>query len=467
MRLEWSDAMEKSQIETIVKNQREFFFTGATLDVSFRLDALKKLKVSIEKRSEEISAAIKSDLGKSEFESYMCEVGLTLSELSYMLKHTKKFAREKTVPTPITNFHSRSYKKPSPHGVVLIMSPWNYPFLLTLEPLVDALSAGNTAVVKPSAYSPATSDVIEKILHECFDEKYVAVVKGGRAENSALLETQFDYIFFTGSQSVGKTVLQSAAKFLTPATLELGGKSPCIVEKSANIKLAAKRIVFGKFLNCGQTCVAPDYVYCDETIKEEFLREVKKEIVRQYGNAPLENPDYGKIVNEKHFTRINLLIEKAKVVHGGASDERTLRIEPTVMDGVNFSDAIMQEEIFGPVMPILTFKSLDEAVQKINSLEHPLALYIFTSRKSLAKKVMARCGFGGGCINDVVIHLATSEMGFGGFGQSGMGAYHGEDGFRTFSHYKSIIDKKTWMDLPMRYQPYKKFFGKLLKIFLK
>lgn len=467
MRLEWSDAMEKSQIETIVKNQREFFFTGATLDVSFRLDALKKLKVSIEKRSEEISAAIKFDLGKSEFESYMCEVGLTLSELSYMLKHTKKFAREKTVPTPITNFHSRSYKKPSPHGVVLIMSPWNYPFLLTLEPLVDALSAGNTAVVKPSAYSPATSDVIEKILHECFEPKYVAVVKGGRAENSALLETQFDYIFFTGSQSVGKAVLQNAAKFLTPATLELGGKSPCIVEKSANIKLAAKRIVFGKFLNCGQTCVAPDYVYCDETIKEEFLREVKKEIVRQYGNAPLENPDYGKIVNEKHFSRINSLIEKAKVVHGGASDERTLRIEPTVMDGVNFSDAIMQEEIFGPVMPILTFKSLDEAVQKINSLEHPLALYIFTSRKSLAKKVMARCGFGGGCINDVVIHLATSEMGFGGFGQSGMGAYHGEDGFRTFSHYKSIIDKKTWMDLPMRYQPYKKFFGKLLKIFLK
>lgn len=459
--------MKENEIRELVQNQREFFLTGETLEVSRRIEALTKLKSCILRNEKAVFEAVKKDLGKSRFESYMCETGLVLSEISYMLKHIKALAREKTVWTPLAQFPSRSFQKPSPYGVVLIMSPWNYPFLLTLEPLVDALAAGNTAVLKPSAYSPHTSEVIEKIVKECFEDKYVAVVTGGRAENTCLLEQHFDYIFFTGSQNVGREVMRRAAEFLTPVTLELGGKSPCIVEKSASLKLAARRIVFGKYLNCGQTCVAPDYIYCDKEIKEPLMREIQKEIQRQYGKTPLNNSHYGKIINEKHFERICSLINEEKVVHGGKVRRESLKIEPTVMDGVTFEDAVMQEEIFGPVLPVLTYDSLDEAVNKINSMAHPLALYMFTNDKKAAKKVMGSCGFGGGCINDTIIHLATSEMGFGGFGESGMGSYHGKEGFDTFSHYKSIVDKKIWLDLPMRYQPYKKVNGKLIQMFLK
>ena len=459
--------MTEQEIKDIVTRQRKYFQTGATLPVSSRLAALQKLYHSISVHESEIHNALKKDLGKSGFESYMCETGMVLEELSYMLKHTPKFAREQRVRTPLAQFHSRSYKKPSPYGVTLIMSPWNYPFMLTLSPLVDALAAGNTAVVKPSAYSPHTSEVLRLILSECFEPQYVAVVTGGRAENTCLLHEHFDYIFFTGSQNVGKEVMRNAAEYLTPVTLELGGKSPCIVDQTADIKLAAKRIVFGKYLNCGQTCVAPDYVYCHRSVKDKLIKEVQKQIRRQYGKQPLCNSDYGKIINEKHFDRILSLIDEKKVVHGGDSDRNTLRIEPTVMDNVTFSDAVMQEEIFGPVMPVLTFDSLDEAIRRINSMPHPLALYLFTSDKKAARKVTARCGFGGGCINDTIIHLATSEMGFGGFGESGMGAYHGKTGFDTFTHYKSIVDKKTWIDLPMRYQPYRKQNEKMVRFFLK
>ena len=370
-------------------------------------------------------------------------------------------------PKPLAQFHSRSFKKPSPYGVTLIMSPWNYPFMLTLSPLADALAAGNTAVVKPSAYSPYTSEIIMKILSQCFDPQYVAVVTGGRAENTCLLREHFDYIFFTGSQAVGKEVMRNAAEHLTPVTLELGGKSPCIVDQSANIRLAARRIVFGKYLNCGQTCVAPDYIYCHRSVKDALVKEIKQQIQIQYGREPLHNPDYGKIINEKHFDRILGLIEERKTVHGGNSDRKALRIEPTVLDNVTFSDPVMQEEIFGPVMPILVFDSLEEVIEKINAMPHPLALYFFTSDKAAAKEVTSRCGFGGGCVNDTIIHLATTEMGFGGFGESGMGAYHGKTGFDTFSHYKSIVDKKTWLDLPMRYQPYRKMHEKMVRFFLK
>ena len=459
--------MTEQEIKDIVTRQRKYFQTGATLPVSSRLTALQKLYHAISGHEAEIHDALKKDLGKSGFESYMCETGMVLEEISYMLKHTPKFAREQRVRTPLAQFHSRSYKKPSPYGVTLIMSPWNYPFMLTLSPLVDALAAGNTAVVKPSAYSPHTSEVLRLILSECFEPQYVAVVTGGRAENTRLLHEHFDYIFFTGSQNVGKEVMRNAAEYLTPVTLELGGKSPCIVDQTADIKLAAKRIVFGKYLNCGQTCVAPDYVYCHRSVKEKLIKEVQKQIRRQYGKQPLHNSDYGKIINEKHFDRILGLIDEKKVIHGGDSDRNTLRIEPTVMDNVTFSDAVMQEEIFGPVLPILTFDSLDEAIRRINSMPHPLALYLFTSDKKAARKVTARCGFGGGCINDTIIHLATSEMGFGGFGESGMGAYHGKTGFDTFTHYKSIVDKKTWLDLPMRYQPYRKRNEKMVRFFLK
>lgn len=459
--------MTEQEIKDLVTRQRKYFQTGATLPVSVRVDALKRLYGVISGCEKEIHTALKRDLGKSGFESYMCETGLVLEEISYMLKHIHRFAREKNVRTPLAQFHSRSFKKPSPYGVTLIMSPWNYPFMLTLSPLVDALAAGNTAVVKPSAYSPHTSDVILQILSQCFDPEYVAVVTGGRAENTCLLREHFDYIFFTGSQSVGKEVMRNAAEHLTPVTLELGGKSPCIVDKSADIKLAARRIVFGKYLNCGQTCVAPDYIYCHRSVKDRLVKEVQKQIQKQYGKQPLRNPNYGKIINEKHFNRLLGLIDKNKTVHGGDSDRHALRIEPTVLDNVTFADAVMQEEIFGPIMPILIFDSMDEVIHNINAMPHPLALYLFTSDKAAAKKVTSRCGFGGGCINDTIIHLATTEMGFGGFGESGMGSYHGKVGFDTFSHYKSIVDKKTWIDLPMRYQPYRKLHEKMIRFFLK
>ena len=459
--------MTEQEIRCIVDGQRSFFLTGNTLDVEFRIQSLQKLKAFILKYESEIHAAIQKDLGKSNFESYMCETGLTLSEISYMLKHVRSFAKEKRVHTPLAQFHSRSYRKPSPHGVVLIMSPWNYPFLLTIEPLVDAIAAGNTVVIKPSAYSPNTSAVIYRMISECFSPEYVSVITGGRAENTCLLGEKFDYIFFTGSQSVGKEVMKKAAEHLTPVTLELGGKSPCIVEKSANLKLAAKRIVFGKYLNCGQTCVAPDYIYCDASVKDALLKEIRHQIRKQFGKEPLNNANYGNIINEKHFQRICSLIDPSKVVVGGETNPKHLRIAPTVMDHVTFQDSVMGQEIFGPVLPVLTYKTLDEAISQIQAMSHPLALYLFTSDQTIAQKVTSRCGFGGGCINDTIIHLATSEMGFGGFGESGMGSYHGKDGFDTFSHYKSIVDKKTWLDLPMRYQPYRAFHNKLIHMFLK
>lgn len=459
--------MDKNQIKQLIAMQRDYFYSGNTLPVQKRILALKKLKAAILHYQSDIEAALEKDLGKSSFEGYMCEIGMTLSEIDYMLKHIRSLAREQRVHTPLAQFASKSYRKPSPYGVVLIMSPWNYPFLLTLDPLVNALAAGNTVVLKPSAYSAHTSAIIEKLISECFPKKYVAVVTGGRTENTCLLEEHFDYIFFTGSQAVGKEVMRYASSHLTPVTLELGGKSPCIVDKTANIKLAAKRIVFGKFLNCGQTCVAPDYIYCDSSIKNALITEIKKQITLQFGKEPLSNKNYGKIINDKHFRRLLGLIDTEKVVAGGSFDEKALRIEPTVLNHVTFDNPVMQEEIFGPILPILTYDSLSSAITKINSMPHPLALYLFTSDKKTARKVTASCGFGGGCINDTIIHLATSEMGFGGFGESGMGSYHGKEGFRTFTHYKSIVDKKTWLDLPMRYQPYTDFHNKLIHLFLK
>ena len=459
--------MRQEEIEDIIRKQKEFFETGKTLNVNFRINSLRHLKHTVLKYEKEINEALKADLGKSAFESYMCETGMVLSELTYMIKHTAFFAGEKDVLTPLSQFAARSFVKPSPYGVTLIMSPWNYPFMLTLDPLADALAAGNTAVVKPSAYSPRTSEMIAKIIGECFDPAYVAVVTGGRKENSCLLGGEFDYIFFTGSQAVGREVLRNAAERLTPVTLELGGKSPCIVDSTAKLKLAAKRIVFGKFLNCGQTCVAPDYIYCDERIKDNLIEEIKLQIKKQFGDKPLLNENYGKIINEKHFNRLLGLINRDKVVYGGDSEKDRLRIEPTVMDNVSWDDAVMGEEIFGPLMPILTFKNINDAVKKINSRPHPLALYMFSEDRKNIRFVMSRCQFGGGCINDTIIHLATSRMGFGGVGASGMGAYHGKVGFDTFSHKKSIVDKKTWLDLPMRYQPYKQINDMLIKMFLK
>ena len=460
--------MTSEEIQSLLEKQRAYYRSGATIPVKFRVDQLRKLYETVKKYQNEINDALKSDLGKSHYEGFMCESGLVLTEISYMIKHTKKFAKRKTVATPLAQFHSHSYKQPVPYGNTLIMSPWNYPFLLTLDPLADALAAGNTAIVKPSAYSPETSKIVEKIIKECFSPEYVAVVTGGRAENQALLDQKFDFIFFTGSQAVGKEVLRRAAEHLTPAVLELGGKSPCIVDASANIKLAAKRIVWGKYLNCGQTCVAPDYILCESSVKDEFVKAVIAEIKKQYGDDPLKNKDYGKIVNEKHFARLCGSINENKVIIGGNANPDTCQIAPTVMDNVTYNDAVMGEEIFGPIMPIITFDDFDAVVDELKTKDKPLALYLFTSNKKHIKRVTSELSYGGGCINDVVIHLATSNMGFGGVGESGMGSYHGKDGFDAFSHYKSIVDKKTWLDLPMRYQPFKsKLYEKLLHIFLR
>lgn len=454
-------------MENILKKQQAFFKSGQTLPIKNRLLYLKKLKKAIKNNETEITRALYLDLGKSSTESYMCEIGLSLGEISYFLKKLKKIAKDKVVPTPLTNFCSKSVIKSVPRGNVLIISPWNYPFLLSIEALTDAIAAGNTVVLKPSAYSPATAEIVKKIVEEVFAPEYVSVVTGGREENQSLLSLKFDYIFFTGSPAVGKEVLRRAAENLIPVTLELGGKSPCIVDETANIPLAAKRIVFGKYLNCGQTCVAPDYILCHERVKERLLAELKKQIAAQYGENPLENESYGKIVNEKHFNRLCGLIDSTKVVVGGKTSKETLKIEPTVLTEVDWNDAVMQDEIFGPVLPVLTFDNLDDIVEKIENRPHPLALYIFSSNRKNIKKVTQTCRYGGGCINDVVVHLATTEMPFGGFGESGMGAYHGKFGFDTFSHKKSILDKKTWIDLPIRYQPYKAVFNRLMKFFLK
>ena len=458
--------MDKDRIHSIVEKQRRYFLSGATLDVKERIRNLKLLRDALKNNEEKLRAALYSDLEKSGFESDMCEIRLTESEVSYMISHTARFARDRRVPTPLSQFHSRSFIHQAPYGNVLVMSPWNYPLLLTMEPLADALSAGNTVVIKSSAYSAATTAVMKEIITSTFPEELVAYVDGGREENEALLLEKFDYIFFTGSKSVGKTVMEKASKHLTPVTLELGGKSPVVVTEDADIPLAAKRIVFGKFLNCGQTCVAPDYILVAKDKKDALVEHLVKETEAQYGIKPLENPDYGKIINEKHYNRILSLIDEDKVVLGGYGERSTLRIAPTILTDVAPSDSVMQEEIFGPVLPILTYEKEEEAIDFIQKREHPLALYVFSKPKK-AMRIMERIGFGGGCINDTIIHLATSAMGFGGFGESGMGSYHGKKGFQCFSHETSIVDKKRWLDLPMRYQKYRKFHHALIRFFLK
>lgn len=459
--------MQRDAIARLVSSQRAYFATGQTLPVSARLSALKRLRNALRDNRERLALALRRDLGKSEFEGYMCEIGLAVSEITYLIRHLRSFARERTVATPLPQFPSRSYVKPSPYGVTLIMSPWNYPLLLTVTPLADALAAGNTAVVKPSAYSPATSELLAEILGRLFPSEYVAVVSGGREENQYLLEEKFDYIFFTGSKSVGQLVLEKAARHLTPVTLELGGKSPCIVHRSADLPVAARRIVFGKFLNCGQTCVAPDYILCDPAVKDRLIACLCAEVRRQFGEKPLENGDYGNIVSRKHFDRICGLMDPEKTILGGGADEKTLRIEPTILDNVTFDDPVMKEEIFGPILPVLTFDSEEEIVSIVNGNDKPLALYVFATDRRFLSHITSRCSYGGGCVNDVVIHLATSNMGFGGVGESGMGSYHGKDGFDTFTHYKSIVHKKNWLDLPMRYQPYRPFYRQLIEFFLR
>ena len=377
--------MTEQEIKDILQQQNHFFSSGKTIPAEFRLKQLESLKEAMIRHEADLAAALKEDLGKSRMESYMCEIGLTLSELTWMQKHLRSLMRSKRVSTPAAQFAAKSFRSPSPYGPVLIMSPWNYPVILPLDPLIAAIAAGNTAVVKPSAYAPCTFNVMKTMIEECFPAHYVAVVDGGRAENQALLQQRFDMIFFTGGKTVGREVLRHAAEYLTPVTLELGGKSPCIVDSTAKIRLAAKRFVFGKYLNFGQTCVAPDYILCDKRIRDELITAILAEIEKQFGKEPLKNPNYGKIINEKHFERILGLINGEKLVYGGQSEPESLRIAPTVLNNITWDDAVMGEEIFGPLLPILTFDTLDEALDTVESHPHPLALYFFSASMEMLR----------------------------------------------------------------------------------
>ncbi len=460
-----------TNIEKLVERQRAYFLEGRTLDVEMRIDFLKKLRCAIKRHEEDLANALYSDLRKSNLESYMSETGMVLDEVGYVLKNIRKWTKTKGVKTPLAQFLAKSFVVPEPYGVVLIMAPWNYPVQLCLEPLIGAIAAGNTAIIKPSAYAPKVSSCIANLVQEVFEPQYVAVVEGGREQNTKLLEQKFDYIFFTGSSTVGRIVMEKASKNLTPVSLELGGKSPVIVDHTADLKLAAKRLAFGKYLNAGQTCVAPDYLLIENCVKESFLQEFKKAIEEFFPNRDFK--DSPVIVNEKHFKRLMGLIDGtisqgAQIFLGGSGEMGTRFIEPTVLTGVTFDSPIMQEEIFGPILPVIAFSSaIDKVLENLRHLPKPLALYLFSNDKELQKKVLSSVSFGGGCINDTIIHLATPYMGFGGVGESGMGSYHGKKSFDTFTHYKSVVKKSNLLDLPMRYHPYSESKLNIIKKFMK
>lgn len=439
----------------VIQKQREFFLSGQTRKVAFRLQQLKVLQAAVRANEDAILQVLAKDLNKAPFEGYATEVGILLDEIKFMQKHTARWAKPEKVKTPLAQFKATSYIYPEPYGVALIMAPWNYPFQLAMAPLVGAIAAGNCAIIKPSEYAPATSALIARLVRENFAEEYIAVVEGGLEVNEALLVEKFDYIFFTGSVAVGKIIMRAASEYLTPVTLELGGKSPCIVDREANLEVAARRIVWGKFLNCGQTCVAPDYVLVHSAVKEDLLALMQKYITNFYGDNPCTNPEYTRVVNERHFRRLLGLLGTGKIVSGGTYNEQSLHIAPTIIDRVSWADPIMQEEIFGPLLPILEYTDLAEVIKLVNDRPKPLALYLFTTNRQLEQMIIENISFGGGCINDTIVHLATSHMPFGGVGESGMGGYHGKASFDTFTHRKSVLKKSNALDIPLRYPPYK------------
>ena len=451
-------------IHELVEMQRTALLTAGPRHVEERIDQLDTLHATIRQRENLICDALQADLGKRPEEAYMTEIGMVLSEISFIINHLKRWARPKRVHTPLAQFPSRSYILKEPYGVVLVMAPWNYPFQLTMNPLVGALAAGNHVIVKPSAYAPATAQAIESLVSACFPPEQATVILGGRAENQALLEERFDYIFFTGGVNVGKMVLEKAARYVTPVTLELGGKSPCIVDATADIPVAARRIAFGKGINSGQTCVAPDYLLVQEKVKDKLLSHIRAAWEEFYGEA-LNGLQWPKMINEKHYNRVMSLMAGEKVYCGGKGDGQ--RIEPTILTDITWESPIMQEEIFGPVLPVIPFKEIDEIIPAINSREKPLALYLFTRSARNREKILQGVPFGGGCVNDTVIHLASNRLPFGGVGQSGMGHYHGKYSFDTFTHEKSVVVKGNWLDLSMRYPPYDNKKLNLIRIFLK
>lgn len=442
----------KINFSTIVQKQRDFFARGHTLSYDFRLRQLKSLEQAIRAGEKEIASCLAEDLGKSYFEAYISEIGLVLDELTYTIKHLKKWMKVKRVKTPLSSQPARSRIYQVPYGQVLIISPWNYPFQLAMVPLIGAIAAGNTVVLKSSRKARHTGAWLGQVVRDLFPEEYVYAVNPEEISHEDLLGEKFDYIFFTGSVAVGKTIMGRAAENLTPVTLELGGKSPAIIDKSAHVDLSAKRIVWGKLMNAGQTCVAPDYVCVHESIKDRVLDRMLYWIKAFYGEDVLANSDYPRIIDEKAFDRLLPLLEGDRVV-GGRYDRDSLKIEPTILDHVSFSDPVMQEEIFGPILPILTYRDLDDLILKINGRPSPLALYLFTQDKTVEDRVIREIQFGGGCVNDCLMHLASPYLPFGGVGESGMGRYHGRENFTTFSHGKSIQKKANFLDPSLRYPP--------------
>ena len=447
-------------LHDIVETQREHYLSGITRTYEFRRQQLRKLLETLSEHIGEMEAALYQDLHKSAHESYMSEISLILEELRYHLKHLRRWMRPERVFPSLGQMPSSVKVYREPKGVVLIMSPWNYPLLLTLSPLIGALSAGNCAVVKPSAYSPASSALIKDLLERIFPPEYVHIVQGGREENTALLNERFDHIFFTGSTAVGKVVMRSASEYLTPVTLELGGKSPAIVEASADIASAARKIVFGKIINSGQTCIAPDHLYVDRRVADTLIATIRRELETALGSDPLSYEDYPSIINRKQFDRLQALLSEQQIIHGGRCEFPG--IEPTLL--YPSPDApVMETEIFGPILPIITFDTIQEVIDTLRKQEKPLALYLFTQDAAVKKRIIASLSYGGGCINDTIIHIASNRTPFGGVGMSGMGSYHGRRSFLTFSHEKTIVDKWSLFDLPVRYHPYTDGKKKLLR----
>ncbi|PLR65958.1 aldehyde dehydrogenase family protein [Bacillus sp. UMB0893] len=456
----------EQSIQLIISKQKEYFYKGNTRNVQGRYDQLEKLYLTIKKNERAIMDALKTDLNKSEFEAYSTEIGILLEEIQFSKKNLKKWAAPKKVKTALTHIGTTGKIVPEPFGTALIIAPWNYPFQLALSPLAGAIAAGNTAVLKPSEFAPNVSNLLKDLVEEIYPPELVTVIEGGIETNQMLLAQKFDTIFFTGSVPVGKIVMKAASEHLTPVTLELGGKSPCIVHKDANLELSAKRIAFGKFTNAGQTCIAPDYLLIDKEIKAEFLIMLKREINEMFGTNPLQNENFSRMISKKHFDRLIQFLSDGKVIIGGAADPETLKIAPTILDGVNADANVMQEEIFGPILPVMDYSNLDEVISFIQDRPKPLALYLFTSSKQTEQQVIQHVSFGGGCINDTLMHIATPHLPFGGVGESGMGNYHGKYSFDAFSHYKSVLHQTTKFDFSFRYPHAKnglKWIRRLLK----
>ncbi len=454
-------------IEKIVKEQRKYFNEFNTRDINTRIDTLKTIQKWIQNNEDKIFDALEKDLNKCNAEAYMCEIGMALSDIRYQINHLKKWCKRKIVSTPISQFPSIGYKYYEPYGVTLIMSTWNYPFLLSVQPTIASIAAGNTVILKPSAYSPNTSSLLKEMFAETCNKDLVTVIEGGRRENEEILNQKYDYIFFTGSSTVGKLVMSKASENLTPITLELGGKSPCIIDDDENFKTCVKRCLFGKLLNAGQTCIATDYLFIRDDLKERFIEESRIIIDEFFGENPINSDQMVKIINKKHFDRLKDLIKDEKILLGGKFDNETLKMEPTLIDVKSRNSKIMQEEIFGPILPIMTYKNIDEVIEYINDHEKPLACYIFSSDKIVQDKIIQKCSFGGGCINDTIMHVIPHNLPFGGVGHSGMGSYHGKHNFKTFSHEKSILKKSKSFDMPVIYYPYNKLKLKLSRLFLR